>query len=282
MRAPDPVRRLTHEWRKRDRRIAFVPTMGFFHEGHLSLMRRARTLADHVVVSIFVNPTQFAAGEDFDTYPRNVGRDLELARRERVDACFLPKAERLYKADRRTAVHVTGLEQVLEGSTRPTHFAGVTLIVLKLLNIVEPDLLVLGQKDAQQAIILEQMVRDLDLPIRVRRGPIVRERDGLAMSSRNVRLNPEERRAAPVLFRALREARALIHSGERRAEPILRRIRSRIAEEPLVRMDYVVVVDARTLSPLERLEGRVLIPLAAWLGKTRLIDNIEQNVRPLS
>jgi pantoate--beta-alanine ligase len=282
MRAPDAVRRLTRPWRKRNRRIAFVPTMGFFHEGHLSLMRRARTLADHVVVSIFVNPTQFAAGEDFDSYPRNVRRDLELARRERVDACFLPQAERLYGADRRTAVHVTGLEQVLEGATRPTHFAGVTLIVLKLLHIVEPDVLVLGQKDAQQAVILEQMVRDLDLPVRVRRGPIVRERDGLAMSSRNVRLNPEERRAAPVLFRALREARALIHSGERKAEPILRRIRSRMAEEPLVRMDYVVVVDARTLSPLERLEGRVLIPLAAWLGKTRLIDNLEQNVRPLS
>jgi len=282
IRAPDAVRRQTRQWRKKGRRIAFVPTMGFFHEGHLSLMRRARTLADHVVISVFVNPTQFGPAEDFEGYPRNVPRDLDLARGERVDVCFLPRAERLYATDRRTAVHVTGLEHVLEGTTRPTHFSGVTLVVLKLLHIVEPDVLVLGQKDAQQALILEHMVRDLDVPVRVVRGPIVRERDGLAMSSRNVRLSPEERRAAPVLFRALRDARVLITSGERRVEPILRRIRARIAEEPLARLDYVAIVDARNLNPLERLEGRVLIPIAAWLGTTRLIDNLELSVRAAS
>ena len=282
MRAPDAVRRQGREWRKKGRRIAFVPTMGSFHEGHLSLMRRARKLADRVVISVFVNPTQFGPSEDFGAYPRNLPRDLELARTERVDVCFVPKAERLYAADRRTAVHVTGLEHVLEGVSRPTHFAGVTLIVLKLLHIVEPDVLVLGQKDAQQAMILERMVRDLDVPVRVVRGPIVRERDGLAMSSRNARLSPEERRAAPVLFGALKEARALVKSGERRAEPILRRLRAHIAEESRVRLDYAAVVDARTLNPLEVLEGRVLIPIAAWLGSTRLIDNLELDVKVAS
>ena len=282
IRAPDAVRRQTRQWRKKGRRIAFVPTMGFFHEGHLSLMRRARKLADRVVISVFVNPTQFGPSEDFGAYPRNLPRDLELARTERVDVCFVPTAERIYAADRRTAVHVTGLEHVLEGVSRPTHFAGVTLIVLKLLHIVEPDVLVLGQKDAQQAMILERMVRDLDVPVRVVRGPIVRERDGLAMSSRNARLSPEERRAAPVLFGALKEARALVKSGERRAEPILRRLRAHIAEESRVRLDYAAVVDARTLNPLEVLEGRVLIPIAAWLGSTRLIDNLELNVKVAS
>jgi len=282
MRAPDAVRRQGREWRKKGRRIAFVPTMGSFHEGHLSLMRRARKLADRVVISVFVNPTQFGPSEDFGAYPRNLPRDLELARTERVDVCFVPTAERIYAADRRTAVHVTGLEHVLEGVSRPTHFAGVTLIVLKLLHIVEPDVLVLGQKDAQQAMILERMVRDLDVPVRVVRGPIVRERDGLAMSSRNARLSPEERRAAPVLFGALKEARALVKSGERRAEPILRRLRAHIAEESRVRLDYAAVVDARTLNPLEVLEGRVLIPIAAWLGSTRLIDNLELNVKAVS
>jgi len=282
MRAPDAVRRQGREWRKKGRRIAFVPTMGSFHEGHLSLMRRARKLADRVVISVFVNPTQFGPSEDFGAYPRNLPRDLELARTERVDVCFVPTAERIYAADRRTAVHVTGLEHVLEGVSRPTHFAGVTLIVLKLLHIVEPDVLVLGQKDAQQAMILERMVRDLDVPVRVVRGPIVRERDGLAMSSRNARLSPEERRAAPVLFGALKEARALVKSGERRAEPILRRLRAHIAEESRVRLDYAAVVDARTLNPLEVLEGRVLIPIAAWLGSTRLIDNLELDVKVAS
>ena len=278
MRAPEAVRRQSRRWRTKGHRIAFVPTMGFLHEGHLSLMRRASKLADHVVVSIFVNPTQFGAGEDFRSYPRNVSRDLELARRERVDVCFLPKAERLYAQDRATEVHVTRLEHLLEGVTRPGHFAGVTLVVLKLLNIVEPDVLLLGQKDAQQALILERMVRDLDVPVRVVRGPIVRERDGLAMSSRNVKLNPNERRAATILFRALKEGRALVAHGERKAATVLGRIRSRIGDEPLAKLDYVAAVDAVTLAPLERLEGRVLIPVAAWFGSTRLIDNIEFKV----
>jgi pantoate--beta-alanine ligase len=278
LRTPDAVRRQLRSWRRRGRRVAFVPTMGYFHNGHLSLMRRAGRLCDKVVVSLFVNPTQFGPGEDFETYPRNVPRDLELARSERVDLCFLPTPERMYAPERRTEVHVSGLEHVLEGRTRPTHFGGVTLVMLKLLHIVEPDVLVLGQKDAQQAVILERMVRDLDLPVQVVRGPIVRERDGLAMSSRNVRLSPEERRAAPILWRALKEARALIRGGERRAEPVLRRVKTTIDQEPLARLDYVAVVDARTLAPLDSLRGRVLVPLAAYLGTTRLIDNLELRV----
>lgn len=278
VRTSGAVRKRVRAWRRAGKTIAFVPTMGYFHEGHLSLMRRAERLADRVVVSVFVNPTQFGPGEDFATYPRNVARDLALARAERVDLCFLPRTESLYAADRRTEVHVTGLEHVLEGRARPTHFGGVALIVLKLLHVVEPDLLVLGQKDAQQVVILERMIQDLDVPVRVVRGPIVRERDGLAMSSRNVRLGAEDRRAATVLWRALKEARNRIRAGERNASSVEAFVRESIGREPRARLDYVAVVDARTLAPVQRLDGRVLIPVAAHVGDTRLIDNLEIRV----
>ena len=278
VRTSGAVRKRVRAWRRAGKTIAFVPTMGYFHEGHLSLMRRAERLADRVVVSVFVNPTQFGPGEDFATYPRNVSRDLALARAERVDLCFLPRTEGLYAADRRTEVHVTGIEHVLEGRARPTHFGGVALIVLKLLHVVEPDLLVLGQKDAQQAVILERMIQDLDVPVRVVRGPIVRERDGLAMSSRNVRLGAEDRRAATVLWRALKEARNRIRAGERNASSVEALVRESIGREPRARLDYVAVVDARTLAPVKRLGGRVLIPVAAHVGGTRLIDNLELRI----
>ena len=278
VRTTGAVRKRVRAWRRAGKRVAFVPTMGYFHEGHLSLMRRAQRLADRVVVSVFVNPTQFGPGEDFATYPRNVSGDLALARAERVHLCFVPRAEDLYAADRRTEVHVTGLEHVLEGVARPTHFAGVSLVVLKLLHIVEPDVLILGQKDAQQAVVLERMIQDLDVPVRVVRGPIVRERDGLAMSSRNVRLGAEDRRAATVLWRALREAQHRIRAGERNASSVEALVRKTIAGEPRARLDYVAVVDARTLAPVKRLDGRVLIPVAAHVGSTRLIDNLEIRV----
>jgi pantoate--beta-alanine ligase len=239
--------------------------MGFFHEGHLSLMRKARRLCDRVVVSIFVNPTQFAPHEDFKSYPHDLRRDLKCARELNVDLCFMPAENQMYSPDHRTEVHVTGLDRVLEGTTRPTHFAGVALVVAKLLHITEPDILVLGQKDAQQAVVLETLVRDLGFPVKVLRGPTVRERDGLAMSSRNTRLTEKQRRAAPVLWRALRKARR-------------RLIRSEVAREPLVRLDYAAVVNARTLEEIPKLEGRVLIPIAAYLGRTRLIDNVEFSV----
>jgi pantoate--beta-alanine ligase len=275
LRDPGAVRRRVRSWRAAGERIAFVPTMGFLHEGHLSLMRRARRRADRVVVSIFVNPTQFAPGEDLAAYPRDLRRDLELCRNEGVDLSFHPGVDAVYRPGHRTAVHVTGLEHVLEGTTRPTHFAGVCLVVLKLLHMVDPDILVLGQKDAQQAVILERMIEDLDLPVRVVRGRVIRERDGLALSSRNVYLSPEERRAAPVLHRALRKARTAAWHGERSAARLLARVRRAIEAEPLARLDYVDCVDARSLEPRRRLAGRVLMPGAVWFGRTRLIDNEE-------
>lgn len=269
------VRRTVTAWRKAGERVAFVPTMGYFHEGHLSLMRRARRFGDRVVVSIFVNPAQFGSGEDLDRYPRDLPRDLRLAREAGVDLCFVPAAGVLYPPGHATTIHVTGLEHRLEGRTRPTHFAGVALVVQKLLGIVAPDVLLLGQKDAQQAVILERMIKDLNVHVVVRRGPTVRERDGLAMSSRNTYLTPEERQAAPVLWRALRRARRAAAEGERSAARILSLVRREIAAEPRVRLDYAAVVDAATLEDLKRLRRRVLIPVAAYLGRTRLIDNVE-------
>lgn len=276
LRDPRAVRRQVRGWRAAGETTAFVPTMGALHEGHLSLIRRGKRRADRVVVSVFVNPIQFGPHEDFSSYPRNLRRDLRLCRETDVDLCFTP--DTLYDRDRRTAIHVTGLDQVLEGSTRPTHFSGVALVVEKLLNIVEPDILVLGQKDAQQAVILEKMVRDLDQPARVIRAPIVRERDGLALSSRNVHLSAEERRAAPVLYRALRRAERAVRNGERSAARLLALVRREVTREPMVQLDYVALVDARSLEALTRIRGRVLLPIAAWVGKTRLIDNLEFSV----
>jgi len=249
--------------------------MGFLHEGHLSLVRRARRLGDRVVVSIFVNPAQFGPREDFRTYPRDTRRDLRLLRGEGVDLVFHPSTAAMYPPGHRTTIDVGELDSVLEGKSRPGHFRGVVLVVEKLLNIVEPDILVLGQKDAQQAVILERMVRDLDQPVRVVRGPTVREKDGLALSSRNTYLDPEQRRAAPVLYRALSRARAAVRNGERSAARLLRLIEREIAGEPLVGLDYAAVVDPVTLAPVRKVEGKVLIPLAAFLGRTRLIDNLE-------
>ena len=278
VRSRQALRRRVRAWRRAGLRVAFVPTMGSLHEGHLSLLRRARRLGDRVVLSIFVNPTQFSPREDFGAYPRNLPRDLRLARGVPVDLCFTPPVEAMYAQDSRTEVRVTCLDRVLEGSTRPAHFAGVALVVLKLLHLVEPDLLILGQKDAQQALILERMVRDLDVPVKVVRGPTVRERDGLAMSSRNAFLSPEDRAAAAALWRSLRHARDLVRSGERRSSRVLAAVRADLAQEPRIRLDYAAAVDARTLEPLTRLEGRVLFPLAAYLGRTRLIDNLEIHV----
>lgn len=275
LREPGSVRRRVRSWRRAGEKIAFVPTMGFLHEGHLSLVRRARRLGDRVVVSVFVNPAQFGPREDFRTYPRDTRRDLRLLREEGVDLVFLPATATMYPPGHRTTIDVGGLDSVLEGRSRPGHFRGVVLVVEKLLNIVEPDLLVLGQKDAQQAVILERMVRDLDQPVRVVRGPTVREKDGLALSSRNTYLDPAQRRAAPVLYRALSRARAAARRGERSAARLLRLIEREIAGEPLVRLDYAAVVDPATLAPVRKVEGKVLIPLAAFLGRTRLIDNLE-------
>jgi pantoate--beta-alanine ligase len=278
LRDPRAVRRQIRAWRKEGMSIAFVPTMGFLHEGHLSLVRKARSLTDRVVASIFVNPTQFAPGEDLASYPQDIPRDLKLLRGENVDLCFTPDASEVYADDHRTEIHVTGFDTVLEGSSRPTHFAGVALVVAKLLHITEPDVLVLGQKDAQQAVVLETMVRDLDMAVRVVRGLTVRESNGLALSSRNAYLDSEQRAAAASLWRSLRKARQAARSGERSAARIKQLVRREIGKEPGVRLEYTAVVNARNLEEIKKLEGRVLIPIAAYVGKTRLIDNVEFEV----
>jgi pantoate--beta-alanine ligase len=254
--------------------IGLVPTMGALHAGHASLIRAARAETDHVVVSIFVNPIQFGANEDFARYPRPLERDLELCAREKVDVVFHPEAATMYPQDFRTFVEVQGLQDVMCGPSRPGHFRGVATVVLKLLHMVQPDVAYFGQKDAQQARIIQQLVRDLDMPVRLRVCPIVREPDGLALSSRNRYLDPDQRRHAPALFRALSEAKTLAERGERDGQLLRRLLKERIEATPGAVLDYAVVVDANTLQPLERLGGEALMALAVKFGSTRLIDNV--------
>lgn len=256
------------------RTIGFVPTMGFLHEGHLSLVRAAREASDAVVVSIFVNPIQFGPAEDLRTYPRDLGRDMALLDREGVEIVFCPDAAEMYPEHFRTFVRVEGLEDKLCGRSRPGHFRGVCTVVLKLFEIVQPDAAFFGRKDAQQALILERMARDLNLGVRIDVRPIVREPDGLAMSSRNFYLSAEERRAALVLSRSLSLASGLIAAGERPPGPVLDGMRSLIAAEPLARIDYVEAVNPVDLEPADRLRDGTLIALAVFIGRTRLIDNI--------
>jgi len=254
--------------------VGFVPTMGYLHEGHLSLVRAARNGTDRTVVSVFVNPIQFGPEEDLDRYPRDLTRDGKLLEREKVDVLFHPSREEMYPDGFRTSVEVRGLQDRLCGRSRPGHFAGVTTVVMKLFQIVRPDAAFFGQKDAQQAVIIRRMVRDMNLDLEVRVMPTVREPDGLAMSSRNGYLSPEERAAAPVLFRSLERARALTEAGERDAARIADVVRGLIGGEPLARIEYVEVVDPDELHPLERIEGQALVALAVHFGRTRLIDNI--------
>jgi pantoate--beta-alanine ligase len=269
------MRELSRKLKQRGRTIGFVPTMGALHQGHLSLVRLAARNADRVVVSIFVNPMQFGAGEDFANYPRDRRRDLELLAGEKVDAVYLPDEKAMYPEGYSTSVAVKGLGEILEGDNRPDHFTGVCTVVLKLLNAVEPDVMWLGQKDAQQCVVLERMIRDLDLPVKLRRGPTVREPDGLAISSRNAYLTPEEREQAAVLHQALTEAKGLAQDGVRDPVAIRERVVRRVVTSPRARLDYVEVVDARTLSRLEELQGEVLIALGCRFGRARLIDNVQ-------
>jgi len=252
----------------------FVPTMGYLHEGHLSLVRRARAENDHVAVSIFVNPTQFGPHEDYNRYPRDLERDLRLLEPLGVDLVFAPSVEEMYPPGFQTWVIVEGVSRPLEGAARPGHFRGVATVVTKLFNIVQPDRAYFGQKDAQQAVVIRRMVQDLNIPVEIVVCPTVREPDGLAMSSRNTYLNPEERRAATVLFRALQAAKARYEQGERDAERLREAMREVIQAEPLARLDYVSVADPETLQELDRVEDRALLSLAVYIGKTRLIDNI--------
>ncbi|WP_448592209.1 pantoate--beta-alanine ligase [Thermoflexus hugenholtzii] len=252
----------------------FVPTMGYLHEGHLSLVRRARAENDRVAVSIFVNPTQFGPHEDYARYPRDLERDLRLLEPLGVDLVFVPSVEEMYPPGFQTWVIVEEVSRPLEGASRPGHFRGVATVVAKLFNILQPDRAYFGQKDAQQTVVIRRMVQDLNIPVEIVICPTVREPDGLAMSSRNTYLSPEERRAATVLFRALQAAKARYEAGERDAERLREAMREVIRAEPLARIDYVSVAHPETLQELEQVEGPALLSLAVYIGTTRLIDNI--------
>jgi pantoate--beta-alanine ligase len=253
--------------------VGLVPTMGYLHEGHISLARKAREECASVVTSIFVNPTQFAPTEDLAKYPRNLPRDLALLEAAGVDLVWTPTPEVMYPPGFQTWVEVEHLTKGLEGAVRPTHFRGVTTVVAKLFQAVQPDKAYFGQKDAQQAAVIRQMVKDLNFPLDIVVCPIVREADGLAMSSRNVYLNPEERKAATVLSQALNAAKAAYEQGERKAESLRRIMKEVIEAEPLARLQYVSCADYETLEELETVRGKALLSMAVYFGKTRLIDN---------
>jgi len=264
--------------REQDRTIGLVPTMGALHDGHLSLVREARRMCDVVVVSVFVNPTQFAFGEDFERYPRDLTKDAAIRTDYNVDYIFAPTIEEIYPKDFATYVTVGGLSEQFEGASRPGHFRGVATVVSILLNVIRPDFAFFGQKDAQQTIVIKRLVRDLAFETEIVILPTVREESGLALSSRNAYLNEEEKRAAVVLYRALSHAKELYIEGERSGSRLAAGITAMVAAESLARLDYVSVTDADTFESIEKLDDRpVLIALAVHLGKTRLIDNIVLN-----
>jgi len=255
-------------------RVGFVPTMGALHEGHLSLVRVARAAADTVMTSIFVNPTQFGPNEDLAKYPRSLERDREWLEREGVDVLFAPAVEEMYPAGPATWVTVEGLSDKLDGRSRPGHFRGVATVVAKLFHIVEPDAAFFGQKDAAQAAIVRRMVRDLLLPVEIVVCPIVREADGLAMSSRNAYLDPQQRKQALVLHRSLQRVQQLAEAGEGDAARLIAAARQEFARESTVRLDYFEIVNPETLDPVPEISRGALVAVAAFVGTTRLIDNI--------
>lgn len=263
--------------RREGKRIGFVPTMGALHEGHLSLLRLAKKKSDVPVVSIFVNPTQFGPYEDFDRYPRDLEKDKRLLREERCEILFFPPVEEMYPKGFKSYVHVEELTEGLCGRFRPGHFQGVTTVVTKLFNIVKPHLAVFGQKDAQQAIVIQRMVKDLDFDIEILLAPTVREKDGLAMSSRNQNLSKREREKAALLYQSLERAREMIEGGEGKAKRVVVEMKKMISKNGIKNIDYVELVDPGNLKPVKTIRGRVLIALAVWVGKTRLIDNLLVN-----
>ena len=254
--------------------VGFVATMGFFHEGHLSLVRKARAENPSVVVSIFVNPAQFGPSEDFKTYPRDLPRDLSLLEKENVDAVFMPPVAEMYPAGFNSWVDIEKVTDRLEGASRPGHFRGVATVVNKLFNIIQPDVAYFGQKDAQQALVVKKMVQELNMGLKIVALPTVRDPDGLAISSRNACLNSDERKAAPVLYRALCLARELWSGGEKDAGRIRKQMRELIQKEPLAVIDYVSIADPETLEEMDTVRTPALISLAVKIGKTRLIDNV--------
>jgi pantoate--beta-alanine ligase len=269
---------LARKWKAGGLTVGFVPTMGFLHEGHLSLVRESRRMSGATAVSIFVNPAQFGPREDFSKYPRDFERDAALLEREGVEALFCPGDAEIYPPGYQTYVEVRDLQDRLCGKSRPGHFRGVATVVLKLFNIVEPDLAFFGWKDAQQVVILRRLAADLNLATEIVACPLVREPDGLAMSSRNIYLSPEERKAALVLSRSLAEAEKLVARGERDAGRVIAGVRAMIEAEPLARVEYVEAVDLHALGPVSEIRGDVLVALAVRFGSTRLIDNVRIHV----
>jgi pantoate--beta-alanine ligase len=270
---PAQMRQMAQDWRAQGQKIALVPTMGYFHEGHLSLMRYGRKAADKLVVSLFVNPAQFGPNEDLARYPRNLEGDAGMAREVGVDVLYTPPAEAMYPPGYQTYVTVEELSRGLCGASRPGHFRGVATVVLKLLNQVQPHLAIFGEKDYQQLQVIRRLAADLDVPVAINGRPIVREADGLAMSSRNTYLSPEERASALCLFRAIRAARELVLSGAKSRESIMEAVKGIIAATPHTDIDYVALVHPDTLQEVNTIENKARLALAVWVGKTRLIDN---------
>jgi pantoate--beta-alanine ligase len=274
MASVEDVRVEVKQARDGGRTIGLVPTMGALHAGHISLIHEARERTGFVVVSIFVNPTQFGPNEDFNRYPRPFDNDFQVCREESVDLVFAPSADTIYPANFQSFVQVERIQQYLEGAARPGHFKGVATVVLKLFNIIRPDIAFFGQKDAQQARLIQQMVRDLNLPVKLHICPTVRELDGLALSSRNQYLDREQRKNAPILYKALQEAEQIILGGERAAALVEQHVAGRVRSTPGAVLDYVAAVNSDTFEPIQRIEGDVIVALAVRFGQTRLIDNI--------
>ena len=268
------VTAISKEARRAGKSVGFVPTMGALHQGHLSLVRTARAQADVVIASVFVNPTQFGPTEDFSKYPRDPEKDSAMLAAEKCDHLFLPSVEEMYPPGGTTWINVEGLSEKLDGRSRPGHFRGVTTVVSKLFNIVQPDFAFFGQKDAAQVAIVNKMVRDLNFEVRIVLCPIVRESDGLAMSSRNAYLNPEQRKQALVLYRALMRVQTLADRGESSSARLKVAGEQVMAEEPAVKPDYFEIVNRDTLDPVSDISGGALVAVAAYAGSTRLIDNI--------
>jgi len=268
-------------WKREGAKVGFVPTMGALHDGHLALVRRASELADKVVISVFVNPTQFGPNEDFDHYPRDPEGDAALLHPAGCDLLFLPDVTTIYPAGHSSFVDVEGVSNGFEGDQRPGHFRGVATVVTQLLNLVQPDLAVFGEKDAQQLAVVRRLVRDLHLPVEIEALATVREEDGLALSSRNAYLSTEDRQAATILYRALSTAREAIETGERSAKAIRTLLLEVLASEPRLVLDYADIVDAQSFLPIEYLSGRIVVPVAGRLGPTRLLDNLQIDMENL-
>ncbi len=268
------MKAVSEEFRKRGARIGFVPTMGYLHEGHMRLVRESRSKTDVTVVSIFVNPIQFGPREDFKAYPRDEAGDLARLEKEGVEVVFYPNAAEMYPPGYKTYIEVHDLQDRLCGRSRPGHFRGVCTVVLKLFNIVRPDVAFFGWKDAQQVIVLKKMAEDLNLDVCVEGLPLVRDGDGVALSSRNSYLATEERKAARALSESIEEARKKIEAGERTPAAVAEGIRARLTKEPLCRIDYIEIVDLKSLEPVRRVGNGILVALAVFIGRTRLIDNI--------